>query len=161
MTSRFQNFSVSKLFHSFGGFRFSFVQILGILIWFGIEKNLVSIKVSDSVSKIFGIGKSIGFGIGKIWYRKKVSDSVSVRFLVSSHTARRWSRWCSAIKTHNRMQLVENALQRFWKIYPRSIFRIRILSKSIVMFDREEFKNVLIHLSKGRCQKKVFFRTLS
>ena len=56
--------------------------------------------VSDSVSKKFGIGKSIGFGIEniwyrkkywiryrKIWYRKKVSDSVSFRFWVSSHTA--------------------------------------------------------------------------
>jgi len=65
---RFRNFSVSKLFHFLDGFGF------------GIE------KVSDSVLKIFGIGKSIGFGIGKIWYRKKVSDSVSFRFWVSSHT---------------------------------------------------------------------------
>ena len=87
---------------------FSFVQILGILgdvsvskllgfetfpffRWFRIRyrKNLVSKKVSDSVLKIFGIGKSIGFGIGKIWYRKKVSDSVSFRFWVSSHTDRK------------------------------------------------------------------------
>ena len=49
--------------------------------------------VSDSVSKKFGIEKSIGFGIEKIWYRKKyriryrkklvlkkVSDSVSKKF---------------------------------------------------------------------------------
>ena len=43
-------------------------------------------KVSDSVSKKIGIGKSIGFGIEKNWYRKKVSDSVSFRFWVSSHT---------------------------------------------------------------------------
>ena len=69
---------------------FNFVQILGILgdvsvskllgfetfpffKWFRIRyrKNLVSEKVSDSVLKIFGIGKSIGFGIGKFWYRKK------------------------------------------------------------------------------------------
>ena len=55
--------------------------------------------VSDSVSKKFGIEKSIGFGIENIWYRKKyrilyrknlvsekVSDSVSFRFWVSSHT---------------------------------------------------------------------------
>ena len=56
--------------------------------WFRIRyrKNLVSKKVSDSVSKKLGIEKSIGFGIGKIWYRKKVSDSVSLRFWVSSHT---------------------------------------------------------------------------
>ena len=55
--------------------------------------------VSDSVSKKFGIEKSIGFGIEIIWYRKKyriryrknlvsekVSDSVSFRFWVSPHT---------------------------------------------------------------------------
>ena len=84
---------------------FSFVQILGILgdvsvskllgfetfpffRWFRIRyrNNLVSKKVSDSVSKIFGIGKSNGFGIGKIWYREKVSDSVPFRFWVSSPT---------------------------------------------------------------------------
>ena len=84
---------------------FDFVQILGILgdfsvskllgfetftffRWFRIRyrKNLVSKKVSDSVLKISGIGKSFGFGIENIWYRKKVSDSVSFRFWVSSHT---------------------------------------------------------------------------
>jgi len=145
VTFRFRNFSVSKLFHFFDGFGFgiekiwyrkkywiryrknlvsekvsdsvsekfgigksfgfSIIQILGILgdvsfskvlgietfpffRWFRIRyrKNLVSKKVSDSVSKKFSIEKSIGFGIGKIWYRKKVSDSVSFRFLVSSHT---------------------------------------------------------------------------
>ena len=32
---------------------------------------LVSKKVSVSVSKNFGIGKSIGFGFGNFWYRKK------------------------------------------------------------------------------------------
>ena len=62
--------SVSKLlgFETFPFFR-----------WFRIRyrKILVSKKVSDSVLKIFVIGKSIGFGIGIIWYRKKVSDSVS------------------------------------------------------------------------------------
>ena len=72
--------SVSKLlgFKTFPFFR-----------WFRFRyrKNLVSKKVSDSVSEKFGIEKSIGFGIGKIWYRKKVSDSVSFRFWVSSHTA--------------------------------------------------------------------------
>ena len=45
--------------------------------------------VSDSVSKKFGIEKSIGFGIGKIWYRKKyriryrknlVSEKFRIRF---------------------------------------------------------------------------------
>ena len=45
VTFRFRNFSVSKLFH----------------FW----------VVLDSVSKKFGIEKSIGFGIVKIWYRKK------------------------------------------------------------------------------------------
>ena len=50
MTFRFQNFSVSKLL--------------------GLE-NLVSIKVSKSVSKKFGTGKSIGIGFENFWYRKK------------------------------------------------------------------------------------------
>ena len=53
----------------------------------------IFLVVSDSVSKNFGIEKSIGFGIVKIWYRKKyriryrknlvsekVSDSVSEKF---------------------------------------------------------------------------------
>ena len=72
VTFRFQNFSVSKLFHFFGGFGFGIEKF-----WyrkkyrFRYRKNLVSEKVSDSVSKKFGIGKSIGFGIVKIWYRKK------------------------------------------------------------------------------------------
>ena len=41
--------------------------------WFRIRyrKNLVSKKLSDSVSEKFGIEKSIGFGFGKNWYRKK------------------------------------------------------------------------------------------
>ena len=64
---------------------FGFVQILGILgdvsvskllgfetfpffRWFRIRyrKNLVSKKVSDSVSEKFGIGKSFGFGFVQI-----------------------------------------------------------------------------------------------
>ena len=70
------------------GFKTSRFQNFSIFLWSRIRyrKNLVSKKVSDSVSKKFGIEKSIGFGIGKIWYRKKVSDSVSFRFWVSSHT---------------------------------------------------------------------------
>ena len=46
VTFRFRNFSVSKLFHLF-------------------------FMVLVSVSKIFGIGKSIGIGVEKIWYLKK------------------------------------------------------------------------------------------
>ena len=37
-------------------------------------------KVSDSVSEIFGIEKSIGFGIRKYLVSNKVSDSVSEIF---------------------------------------------------------------------------------
>ena len=73
-----------------GTIRFGFVQILGILgdvsvskllgfetfpflrwFWIQYQKNLVSKKISDSVSEKFGIEKSIGFGIENIWYRKK------------------------------------------------------------------------------------------
>jgi len=36
--------------------------------------------VSVSVSKNFGIEKSIGIGFEKFWYRKKVSVSVSKNF---------------------------------------------------------------------------------
>ena len=46
VTFRFRNFSVSKLFHLF-------------------------FMVSVSVSKFFGIEKSIGIGFEKIWYQKK------------------------------------------------------------------------------------------
>ena len=54
----------------------------------GFETFPFFLVVSDSVSKKFGIEKSIGFGIGKIWYRIKVSESVSFRFWVSSHTVK-------------------------------------------------------------------------
>ena len=59
VTFRFRNFSVSKLFHFFWWYRYRF------------RKILVSKKVSVSVSKNFGIKKSIGIGFEKNWYRKK------------------------------------------------------------------------------------------
>ena len=70
--SRFRNFSsfqivldsVSKKFGiGFGIGKFWYRKKYRIRYW----KNLVSKKVSDSVLKIFGIGKSIGFGIGKFF----------------------------------------------------------------------------------------------
>ena len=54
-------------------FRFGFETFL--CFWwyqYRVRKILVLIKVSVSVSKIFGIKKSIGIGIGKNWYRKKI-----------------------------------------------------------------------------------------
>ena len=59
-------------------------------IGFGFEKFWYRKKYRYRYRKKFGIEKSIGFGIEKIWYRKKVSDSVSFRFWVSSHTAGQW-----------------------------------------------------------------------
>ena len=53
-------------------------------IGFGIEKKLVLKKVSDSVSKKFGIEKSIGFGIGNIWYRKKSRIRYQIKFAQNS-----------------------------------------------------------------------------
>ena len=67
VTFRFRNFSVSKLFHFFDGFGFGIEKI-----WYRkkyrirYRKNLVSKKVSDSVSEKFGIGKSFGFGFVQI-----------------------------------------------------------------------------------------------
>ena len=67
MTFRFRNFSVSKLFHFVDGFGFGIEKI-----WYQkkyrirYRKNLVSKKVSDSVSEKFGIGKSFGFGFVQI-----------------------------------------------------------------------------------------------
>ena len=67
VTFRFQNFSVSKLFHFFYGFGFGIEKN-----WYKkkyrirYRKNLVSKKVSDSVSEKFGIGKSFGFGFVQI-----------------------------------------------------------------------------------------------
>ena len=49
----------------------------GIGIGIGFETFPVFWLVSDSVSKKFGIEKSIGFGIGRNLVSKKVSDSVS------------------------------------------------------------------------------------
>ena len=37
-----------------------------------VSENLVSKKVSVSVSKIFGFEKSIGIGLEKNWYRKSI-----------------------------------------------------------------------------------------
>ena len=67
VTFWFRNFSVSKLFYFFGGFGFSieiFFEKKKYWIWY--RKNLVSEKVSDSVSKKFGIGKKFGFGFVQI-----------------------------------------------------------------------------------------------
>ena len=66
-TSRFRNFSVSKLFHFLDGFGFGIERI-----WYRkkyrirYRKNLVSKIVSDSVSEKFGIGKSFGFSVVQI-----------------------------------------------------------------------------------------------
>ena len=71
-TSRFRNFLIF-----FNGIGIGFGKF-----WYRkkyryrFRKNLVSKKVSVSVSKIFGIEKSIGFekfdiGFEKFWYRKK------------------------------------------------------------------------------------------
>ena len=46
----------------------------------GFETFPIFWIVSDSVSKKFGIEKSIEFGIGKKLVSKKVSDSVSEKF---------------------------------------------------------------------------------
>ena len=67
VTFRFRNFSVSELFNFFGGFGFgieNFWYRKKYRIWY--RKNLVSEKVSDSVSEKFGI--------------EKVLDSVLFRF---------------------------------------------------------------------------------
>ena len=56
------------------------------MVLVSVLKNFGIKKVSVSVSKKGGIGKSIEFGIEKNWCRKKVSDSVSFRFWVLSHT---------------------------------------------------------------------------
>ena len=68
---------------------------ISIGVGFGFGKGFEK-KVSDSVSKIFGIEKisvlvsekngiekSFGFGIKNFWFRKKVLDSVLVRFSVT------------------------------------------------------------------------------
>ena len=73
LTFRFRNFSVSKLFDFFNGIGIGFGKF-----WYRkkyryrFRKNLVSKKVSVSVSKNFGIEKSISF---KKFGIQKVSDS--------------------------------------------------------------------------------------
>ena len=65
----------------FDGIGISFRKIKkGIGI--GFEKNLVSEKVSDSVSKNSGIEKSIGIGIGKNLVSKKfgIGKKFRIRF---------------------------------------------------------------------------------
>ena len=67
VTFRFRNFSVSKLFNFFGGFGFNIKKIWHRKKYrFRYRKNLVSEKVSDSVSLKFGIGKSFGLGFVQI-----------------------------------------------------------------------------------------------
>ena len=66
-TSRFRNFS--NYFDGIGiGFEIFWYR-KKYRYWF--RKILVSKKVSVSVSKKFGIEKSIGIGFEKLWYRKK------------------------------------------------------------------------------------------
>ena len=58
-------------------------------IGIGFEKNLVSEKVSVSVSTNFGIEKSIGFGFEKFWYRKSigiVKNLVSKKYRIRFHS---------------------------------------------------------------------------
>ena len=84
MTFRFRNFSISKLFHFLDGFGFGIEKN-----WYQkkyrirYRKNLVSEKVSDSVSKKFGIGKSFGFGFVQI---SGISGDVSVSKLLGFKT---------------------------------------------------------------------------
>ena len=67
------NVSVSKLL-GFETSRFRNFSIF-LVVSDSVSKNLVSKKVSDSVSEKFGIGKSFGFGIVQIlgivthWYK--------------------------------------------------------------------------------------------
>ena len=81
------------------------------------SKILVSEKVLVSVSKNFGIKKSIGFGIGKIWYqnkyriryRKKLASEKSFGFVFFSDFGFRhtllprhyWFRICAQLTTCN------------------------------------------------------------
>ena len=77
VTFRFRNFSVSKLFHFFWWYRYRF------------RKFLVSKKVSVSVSKKFGIGKSIGIGFEKFWYRKSLGFGFVHILVFVTHCLRR------------------------------------------------------------------------
>ena len=138
VTFRFRNFSVSKLFNFFSGFGFGIEKF-----WYRkkyrirYRKNLVSEKVSDSVSLKFGIGKSFGlgfvqilgilgevsvskqlgfeifpfFGWFRIRYRKnlvstKISDSVSKKFGIAKKI---WIRFRSDFGY--RHTLLENGME--------------------------------------------------
>ena len=66
VTFRFLNFSVSKLFQLLGWYRYRFRNFLVSKKYrYRFRKKLVSKKVSVSVSKNFGIEKSIGIGFEK------------------------------------------------------------------------------------------------
>ena len=60
---------------------------ISVLILLGFETFPTFWMLSDSVSKKFGIKKSIGFGIGKNLVSKKVSDSVSEKFGIEKSIA--------------------------------------------------------------------------
>ena len=64
-TSRFRNFSMFSYGIGFKNFWYRKKYR------YRFRKFLVSKKVSVSVSKNFGIEKSIGIGFGNFWYRKK------------------------------------------------------------------------------------------
>ena len=78
-TSWFRNFSMFFLWYRYRFRKFLvsekvLVSVskkfgIGKSIGIGFEKILVSKKVLVSVSKIFGIDKSIGLGFEKLWYR--------------------------------------------------------------------------------------------
>ena len=104
MTFRFRNFSVSKLL--------------------GFETFPFFLMVSVSVSKNFGIEKSIVIGFEKIWYRKKyryrfrknlVSKKVSVSKIfgieksISIGFEKFWYRYWF------RKNAIEKNMKQFWK----------------------------------------------
>ena len=75
-TSCFQNFS-------------NFLDSNG----FCIRNNLVSKKVWDLVSKIFGIEKNMGFGIGNIWYQKSLGFGIEKNYLFWTWFCKIWYRY--------------------------------------------------------------------
>ena len=99
----------------FVGLNHGFLKF-GIGIGFGFETFPVLWLGTDSVSKKFGIEKSIGFGIGKIWYRKKyriryrknlvskkVSDSVSEKIW---YQKKYWIRYQKYLVSEKRFGIV-------------------------------------------------------
>ena len=124
VTFRFRNFSVSKLFQFFGWYRIRY------------RKNLVSKKVSDSVSEKIWYRKKYRIRYRKYLVLKKVSDSLWKKIIKKSWFCR-FEPWFSKIwyrywyRFRNFSSFLAGIGFGIEKIWYRKKYRIRYRKKLV------------------------------